>query len=190
MAVGAVRGPEQGEAVSEHDPRDDYDDEPWRDRPSPHDLVRLPASMMWVFGLLQLILTQLYAAVGVVTTVLGWVDDGRGLGDVLRSPAELATMSLIIALWLVATACTIAVMRGANDFKRFRRYPWVVAGAILTLLSIPFFYLAVVSVPLGIWLLVLLSRRDVRARFAPVPCSAINQTPEVPAVEPPREPVD
>jgi hypothetical protein len=168
MAGDADRGPEQGEAVSEHDPRDDYDDEPWRDRPSPHDLVRLPASMMGVFGLLQCILTQLYIGVGVVTTVLGWVDDGKGVGDVLGSSTDLATMLLLFAAWLMATACTILVMRGASDLTKFRRYPWVVAGAILTLLSLPFVYLAAIQVPLGIWLIALLSRRDVRARFQAV----------------------
>jgi len=164
--------------VSEHDPRDDYDDEPWRDRPSPKDLVRMPASMMGVFGLLQIIITQLYTGVGIATTVLSFVDDGKGIGDVLRSPMDIATMLLIVAVWLLATACAIVVMCGANDLGRFRRYWWVVAGAVLTLLGVPFFYLAVVQFPLGIWLIVLLSRRDVRARFEAVARGRIESGPQ------------
>jgi hypothetical protein len=163
--------------MRQHDPRDDYDDEPWKRRRTPEGLVRLPASMMWVFGLLQLIIVQLYLGVGISTTVLSMMDDGRGLGDLWQSP-DRGAMLLVLAVWLMATVCTIIVMRSANDLRSFRRFPWVVAGVILTLLSVPFFYLGIVQVPLAIWIIVLLHRGDVRDRFEAVARGTIESAPQ------------
>jgi hypothetical protein len=168
--------------VSEHDPRDDYDDEPWRDRASPKDLVRLPASIMWVFGLLQCIITQLYMGVGVATTAISLKDDGKSFRELWQTPKEREAMLALLVIWVIATLCTVAVMRGANDLKKFRRYRGVWAGAILTLFSVPFFYLGVIQVPLGIWLIVLLCRRDVQSRFEAAARQEVN-SPKV--AEPP-----
>src|SRR5262245_38056525 len=169
MAGGTIRGLEQGEAVSEHDPREDYDDEPWNRRRSPQDIVRWPASIRWVFGVLQFIATQLWMALLISTTiVVEFVDGDQTLGEFWNSVKDEWGFWLYLGAWPVGTACAIIVMRAANDLKRFRRYTFVVAGAILTFLSVPCIFLGVVQVPLGVWLILLLLRRDVRARFEAV----------------------
>jgi hypothetical protein len=159
----------------DHDQREDYDDIPAWGPLAPEYIVRWPASIMWVFGLLQFIATQLWLAFFAgATLVVHFVDDGKTTGEYWDTMKYEPAFWLTVAGWPVATACTITVMRGANDLKRFRCYPRVVAGATLTLLGIPFFYLAVIQFPLGIWLFWLLLRRDVRARFEAVARRAIS----------------
>src|SRR6185503_10066851 len=70
--------------------------------------------------------------------------------------------------WLLATAWTMFVMRAANAMRRYRRYWAAVAAAVMTMFSVPFVYLAVVQFPIAVWVLLVLSRRDVRARFEAV----------------------
>jgi len=168
MSGGSDCGPIEGEAVSKHDPREDYDDVFDMGPLAPAHIVQWPASMMWVFGLLQLIITQMGMAVFASSILFTIIDEHRTLGEVWNSTKEQEAILLALPAWPIATVCTIVVMRAANDLKRFRRYPSVFAGAILTFLSLPFFYLGVVQVPLGIWLMVLLLRRDVQARFEAV----------------------
>lgn len=58
-----------------------------------------------------------------------------------------------------------AVLYGAIQARRAKSYRWAMAAAILA--CIPFLSPAVfVGIPLGIWLLVVLRRQDVRACFA------------------------
>src|SRR5262249_12105381 len=134
--------------MSEHDPRDDYDDELWKGRLAPQDIVRWPASIMWVFGLLQLIIAQVWFAVLCYVFLMAAFDERKTLQGVWNDAIRQEEIWLTVLCWPVATACTILVMRAANDLKRFRRYPWVVAGAVLTVLSVPFIYLGVIQVPL------------------------------------------
>jgi hypothetical protein len=118
--------------------------------------------------LLQLIIAQLWIGFVGYLTVAAMLDDGTTFEEAWAAVNKDEFVWLALAAWLVGTVCTIIVMRAANDLKRFRRYHWVVAGAILTFLSVPLIYLGVIQVPLSVWLLVLLLRRDVRARFEAV----------------------
>jgi hypothetical protein len=164
--------------VTGHDPRQDFDDEPWRGHLAPEAMVRLPAAMMWVFGLLQFIITQLWIVFFAGLLLFAhFVDEKKTIGELWTLIKSDEEIWLGLAVWPVATACTIVVVRGANGLRNFRRYWWVVTGAILTVLAVPFFYLGVVQLPLGIWLLVLLARRDVRARFAVVARGTMTQAP-------------
>jgi len=155
--------------MSEHDERENYDDILEWGPPAPPHIVRLPAAIMWGVGLSQFLIVQMWLAILVGSLVFThFVDDDKNLADawdrVIRKPPLWGSF----LGWPLATACTIIVMRGANDLKRFRRYHWVVVAATLTLLSVPIIFLGVVQVPLGIWLLWILLRRDVRARFEAV----------------------
>jgi hypothetical protein len=155
--------------MSDHDPRDDYDDELARGPLAPEHIVRWPASAMWAFGLLQLIFAQMWVALLATTIVLtNFVDDDKTVSEVWDRFKHTEAFWLTLAGWPVATFCTILVMRGGNDLRRFRRYPWVAAGTVLMMLAVPFFYLAVIQLPLGLWVLYFLLRRDVRARFEAV----------------------
>jgi ABC-type siderophore export system fused ATPase/permease subunit len=69
--------------------------------------------------------------------------------------------------WFLVTAGCIVIVAGSRDLLRFRRYGLAFAAAVLTVLSLPWFYLCVVQVPIGL-VIQLLRRRDVRARFAAV----------------------
>ena len=155
--------------MTEHDPRDDYDDILDMGPQAPASLVRWPASMMWVFGLLQFIITQLWIAFLITVIVFThFVDDNKTLSEFWNSVKDASNFWLSVLVWPLASACTLLLMRAANELKRFRHYQLVVAGAILTVLSVPFIFLGVFQVPLGVWLIVLLLRRDVRAHFEAV----------------------
>lgn len=155
--------------MTDHDERDDYDDEPGRGPLAAQHIVHWPSSAMWAFGLLQMIFAQMWIAFfATLLVITNFVDDDRTWSDVWDQLKDEEAVWMTLAGWPVATLCTLVVMRGANDLRHFRRYPWVVAGTVLTILAVPFFYLAVIQLPLGLWVLYLLLRRDVRARFEAV----------------------
>ena len=172
-----------------HDERDDYDDEP-RGRPlAPDHVVRWPANVMWGLGWLQLIFTQFFAVLLVTVEILvNFVDGGKTLADLWRDFEDLDSYYAPVA-WLLMTGCNIFVIRAGNDMRSFRRYWRVVVAAVMTTLAVPFVYFAVFQLPLGIWILVVIARRDVRARFEAVarvkmtmsPTEASNARPDRPA---------
>ena len=82
-----------------------------------------------------------------------------------------------MAGWPLAVAAPILVMRGAGDMRRFRRYWWAVTAGVLTLFAIPIIHLGVFQLPLGLWVLQVLARRDVRARFDAVARGTIPSAP-------------
>ena len=155
--------------MTDHDERDDYDDER-RDRPLAADhIVHWPASTMWAFGLLQLIFTQtIIGFLIVLTVVVNFVDGDETLADFWSHVTSNPELWLIPLGWLVATAWTAFVIWAANGMRRYRRYWFAVTAAVLTMFSVPFFYLAVIQLPIGLWVLIVLARRDVRARFEAV----------------------
>lgn len=154
--------------MSEHDARADYDDEPNRAVLPPVPHIGTPADIMWTVGLVLLIIVQLWMAFAVCALVFSMVNRGVGLRELVDNVIRNKMMWLVFVGWPTATICNLLVLRGANDLKKFRRYWWVVVAAIITFLSIPFVYLAFVQVPLGIWLMLLLVRRDVRDGFKAV----------------------
>lgn len=165
MASGPDGGPVEGEAVSDHDQREDYDDHLGGDHLAADSLVRWPASAMWVLGLMQLIVVLVGTAFAVYLTVADALDDGRTVDEIWMAASRDEAFWFVLGAWPLAIACPIIVMRGANNLRQFRRYWWAVTAGILTLLALPFFYLGVFQLPLGLWALLLLARRDVRARF-------------------------
>jgi hypothetical protein len=152
--------------MSEHDPREDYDDEPWKAKCAPDHVVRWPASAMWVFALVQLLLSVvglILLSLAVLVRAVSGGDDTTGSWRTLFLSDDFL---IILIVCIVGLTANYAVLRGAAGMGRFRRYPWAVSASVLTLLSIPFIYFAVFTVPVGVWALIVLCRRDVRARFA------------------------
>lgn len=163
--------------MSEHDLREDYDDLHYQGPLARPEVVRWPASIMWVFGLLQLIIVQLW--VGFLASILVMthiVRDNKPWSEVWETATTEETFWISALAWPFLVAGPFVVIRAATHLRRFRRYPLVVAGVILTLLAFPFLYLAVLQLPLGIYLAILLLRRDVRARFEAVARGTITPT--------------
>jgi hypothetical protein len=148
--------------MSEHDPREDYDDEPWKGRLAPDHVVRWPASAMWVFGLVQLILSLL----GLVMIAVGVIWRAQDEPDKWADHFLDEDFRVILAAGAFGTIANLVIMHGAAGMVRFRRYPWAVTASVLIVFSLPFVYFAMFTVPLGVWALIVLLRRDVRARFA------------------------
>jgi len=151
--------------MSEHDQREDYDDEPWKGRLAPKHFVRWPASAMWAFGLVQLLLSivgLILLGLAVLERAVAGQDNAAGSWQSLFLSDDFL---IILFVCVIGTTANLVVMRGAAGMGRFRRYSWAVAASVLLVLSVPFIYFAVFTVPLGIWALIVLCRRDVRARF-------------------------
>jgi len=150
--------------VSDHDEREDYDDEPWRGRPTPAQLIRTPATIIEVFGAIQLGLSVLGFIIGVV--VIGW-----GVIDPAAVDAEDMTWYEALA---VLVACVLAVVwnwmivRGAGQMRSCRNYRLAVTAAALSFLPLPLYYCLPISAAVAVWALVILLRRDVRDHFATV----------------------
>ena len=164
--------------MTDQDERDDYDDERWNWPLAPDHVVRLPAAIMWAFGLLQLLFAQvifvLFVAVKVVVDVIDSDQTWQQFwDDVQDEPA----IWLVPIGWLLTTAWAVLVMRTANDMRQYRRYGAAVAAAVMTMCSVPFMYLAVIQFPVGVWILAVLARSDVRARFEAVARGTIRSAP-------------
>jgi hypothetical protein len=164
--------------VSDHDERDDYDDEP-RGRPlAPEYAVLWPARLMWLCGHIQLVFVQivafLYIAIAIALLAMdGDKEDLDGLWDAVQEPE----FWLMIGGWVAATIWTAAIVRAANDLRRFRRYQFVVTATVLVLIPIPFLLIGGVQIPSAVWTLLTLARRDVRARFEAVARGTIPSAP-------------
>jgi peptidoglycan/LPS O-acetylase OafA/YrhL len=163
VAVGADGGPQQGEAVSEHDPRDDYDDEPWRSRPKMEAMVQWPASIISAIGMIQLALSVVSVAWMTGVLVWHWFDPAYFNNEVIWYEVLAG-----IAAALLCVALNWVILRGARALGSFPSYPLAVAGVILFFFSLPFFYCGVVTLPVGVWAVVVLLNPDVRARFRAV----------------------
>lgn len=145
--------------MTEHDTRDDYDDAPGRPRGTLEDTVRTAAGLIEAVGLAQFLLSVLgcMAGAGIIISEL-LTPPFRRTGDV-----HLAVRLLIISL--VGLGWNTLVRRGGAAMGRFQSYRRAVLAAALAVLPVPVVFCGVVSLPVGIWALVVLFRPDVRARF-------------------------
>jgi hypothetical protein len=142
-----------------HDPRDDYDDEPSRGRTTPDRLVYWAGTAIWSLGLAQLATLR----IGVYFELMRlWerLDGGPPIQEV-----EAEEFAAIFVLLAICSLLVAAVIFGAARMRRFRNYGWAVAAAALNVFSIPLVPLALLTIPVSIWALVLLARADVRNRF-------------------------
>jgi hypothetical protein len=142
----------------EHDPREDYDDEPkrWRFAANP-DLLRVASALWWV-GLIQLVTAQ---AMGGFILLFLW-SMGAAINDRGAIGPEVA---IAVMVWLVGTLSSAFVIWCAASARRGHRYILAMSASALTALSFPAIYLFPVISPIGVWALVVLFRHDIRSQF-------------------------
>jgi len=157
--------------VSEHDERDDYDDEPGRRRAFPQQLVSTPATIIEVCAAIQAAFSLLGCFAPMVFILWELVDP-----QVVDSMSwdEAALVTLIFGLCLT---WNWVIIRGAGRMRRCRNYRLSLAAAAMSILPLPFLYLGAVSIPVAIWAVAILGRRDVRARFAAVARDTMSTAP-------------
>ena len=157
--------------MSGHDERDDYDDQPER--------LSGPAETMWWAGqaIASFALIQLAPSIlALVATLTIFVLAGANGGD---SPPTLpfGDVSLVFGAAVVSVAWNALVLRGAVGMPEFRGYRRAVLSAVLVVPAVPVVGLAVVTLPLGVWVLIVLLRPEVRARFDAVARGTITGAP-------------
>jgi hypothetical protein len=153
--------------VSDADERDDYDDEPARARLADPAIVRRPAKVMLVCGIVQLLATQVFAVmVRKNFAFYKWGD--RTVGAFWEDLTGGGQPSFLAAGWLLMTAASVVIVTGARHFVRFRRYGLAFAAAVLTIVSLPWIYMCPIQIPTGVIVIRLLRRPEVRARFVAV----------------------
>jgi hypothetical protein len=153
--------------VSGHDLRDDYDDEPRRERHLPDRLVQWLAGAVEAFGRLQLLCSVVGLLAGTV-----WVFEIL-LDPQVPGRVRTAGISIILAsLWGIGW--NALVVAGARDMRRYQRYRLVMLAAVLSALPIPFVYFAPCSFPVSIGAIIVLLAPDVRARFEAVARGKMN----------------
>jgi hypothetical protein len=153
--------------MSGHDQREDYQDFAESDSLAPAECVRWPASAMWILGFLQLIGTQVWISLPLGLLILGLLADGS-LAHAWQVILRVPFLWISFLSWPFATLISIVVMSGASCLAEFRRHTWVLIASSLTLLSMPILCLGAIQVPLGVWLICLILRPEVRARFEAV----------------------
>ena len=142
-----------------HNEREDYDDQPGR--------LLGPAEAMWwagqaiaFFALIQLAPSIL----ALVATVTIFVFAGANGGD-FPPTLPFADVTLVFLAAVVSVGWNALVLRGAVGMPEFRGYRRAVLSAVLVIPAAPVVGLAVVTLPLGVWALIALSRPEVRDRF-------------------------
>ena len=163
--------------MSGHDLRDDYDDEPWKGRATPEQLLRTPATIIEVFGAIQLGLSLLGFVVALVAIVWGMIDPAAVDAENMTWYEALAVLVLALVLGLVPIIWNLTIIRGAGGMRACRNYRLAISAAGLSFLPLPPYYCLPISAPVAVWALVVLLRRDVRARFRAVARGTMNPAP-------------
>lgn len=155
--------------MSQHDERDDYDDEPWRKWATPEQLLRTPASIIAAFGAIQLGFSLLGVVAVAATFVWGVFNDADpNDSDSDTEDATVYKVLAVIAILILSVGWNWIVVLGAGRMRKCRNYRLSITVAVLSAFSIPFYYCLPISSGVAIWTVVLLSRREVKARFAAV----------------------
>jgi hypothetical protein len=145
--------------MSEHDVRDDYDDEPWRPRNGSQRFAKEIADIMWSFGMFH-IGASMVCGGSLVSAAIAQIRSA--------TPAKPGFFPTIIGLTLASVsgiAVGVVVARGSRAMARSQNYVQANTAAILTLLSLPYVFTAPFTIPLGIMALAVLRRPEIRARF-------------------------
>jgi hypothetical protein len=148
--------------MSEHDPRDDYDDEPWRGRDTPENVIKRSSDLLWTSGMFQMGVSSFGAALPIGLFIERTIE-GR---PILKSDVKEGI--ILVAVALVGIGISAVVLRGAAAMRGYRLHSLAVAAGVLSMFSLPCLYAVPFSTPIGIWALILLHRPDVRARFEAV----------------------
>ena len=143
-----------------HDEHDDYDDEPWRKPTPPEQLARFPALALgwcaWLFVVAGLF--------GVALAAIFFLDM---MGYTTERAARDAGGNLVLTAGFVG-ACVlwaVSLVRGARALRTLRGYKFALLAAGMAILPVACPYVAPITLPIGIWAVVVLLQWTVRARF-------------------------
>lgn len=159
--------------MSDHDEREDYDDEPWRGRTNPAVLVHWPALLLCTFGMIQLGFSVLTCIWLPSALLWNWIDPEFFNNDGPEWP-EILIGTVVAALCVCQNALIVVGMRRMGKFKSYRLVLW---ATILSFLPLPVIYCGLLTIPLSIWALVAVLNRDVRARFDAVASGSPDRLP-------------
>lgn len=127
-------------------------------------------------AIVMLIVTLLDLATALLMPMMIVVDVERH-GAHERSRAVPVLLILLLAGVPLLLAVILQFV-GALQMLRAKRYGWAMTGAIVFVLPLPMLWF--LRLPLGIWILVKLTRRDVRALFATNQHKDVDDDPNVP----------
>jgi hypothetical protein len=139
-----------------HDERADYDDELWKKRRTPEQLVKPLVFALYGCGWLYFVLALAWIALFLVFLI-----------DPESGPSSDPAINVLIATWFIGT-CTLwsaCFFRGAYRLALFRSYWAVLLAAALAVLPAAFPHAGLLTVPIGVWAIVVLLRQNVRGRF-------------------------
>jgi hypothetical protein len=125
-------------------------------------------------------------AVGVLLTgVVGFVTWYAGILALVHRGEEAGSSEMLVMLGMLGAGLglggAVALVVGAVQMMRLRAYPLAVAAAILAL--VPWSPGWLLGLPFGIWALVVLHRREVKAAFLNNQDRAATAAPGAPAPE-------
>jgi len=143
--------------VSDHDEREDYDDDLRSPVRCPQQLRRI-ATGLWLFAAVQLVFIVVLFILLAYAVVASWADKG------VRASA-LWDINWWFAGLFLAGAWNALIVWGAGRMDRCHGYRCCVAVAGLSVLPIPCCLLALFTIPLGICALAELSSPEVRLAF-------------------------
>jgi hypothetical protein len=156
--------------VSDHDLWDDYDDE-LADYPRAAGKIGGLFRAIWSLALVQVIAAAIGVMVAIGKQVSFWVDNEyRNLWRTEHC--------LVFAISVVGACVNGFVMCGAARTLRTQDYRRSLLVAGLSAISLPFFHLAVASIPLSILAWRELRKPHVRDRFAALARDTIESAPE------------
>jgi hypothetical protein len=159
VASGPDGGFDEGEKVSEHDLRQDYDDEPQRPRSTAASVLRQASDLIRWCGQFQLTVSILGIMLILGTLVESWLNGRRlALWD------EMAAY-VVVPLSVAGIVLTPIALIGSTAMRKRTQYSLASAACAITILSLPCFVVAPFAIPLGIWGLMVLNRADVRESF-------------------------
>ena len=100
----------------------------------------------------------------------GWLNKFLGTGSFIGSWGPVATFSIVLFRVIPA----LLIMFGGFQMLQRRSYAWAVAAGIISIVSC-----SLIGLPIGIWVLIVLGRDDVKAAFgAVVPAAPIASKPD------------
>ena len=117
--------------------------------------VKLPSTILQVYAFICLILNLLVILLGV----------GLMIGFFANGDDDLLPGALVyLAIGVVGCLLWLTVLVGANRMGKLRAYSFAIIAAVLSML--PLSFCCLVGFPLGLWNLVVLFNKDVRANFS------------------------
>ena len=168
MGIGVALGAAFGAALSAAKTKDTADSRfpPAKPDPEFQALVRgqlkVPAIDLLVAGILNLLATLVVLLLPVVAQRFGRFDPGAGFVEGSSTFAEAMFVSIIIGLCSLASG--ILLVLGAARMLDLQSHHIAMCAAVVAIFPVAIGF--PISLPLGTWALLVLSRQDVKAAFA------------------------